>query len=227
MKLHRPRSWTPLLATLAALVVVLAWDASPLDLVVAKVMGGPTGFPWREHPLFTRVLHDGARMLAALMLLALALAIWRPFGPLRQLARGRRVWLLVAVSSAMLMVSVAKRLSATSCPWDVAGLGGTLPHVSHWLLGQGDGGPGHCFPAGHASAGFGWLAGWAAWPAGSKVRRAWLASALVAGVVLGVAQQMRGAHFMSHTLWTAWLCWSWGLLLSPFLPARNHAPAAH
>ena len=30
---------------------------------------------------------------------------------------------------------------------------------------------------------------------------------LLAGLVLGLGQQWRGAHFTSHTLWTAWLCW--------------------
>jgi hypothetical protein len=34
--------------------------------------------------------------------------------------------------------------------------------------------------------------------------------AMTAGIVLGLSQQMRGAHFMSHTLWTAWLCWTVG-----------------
>jgi len=45
------------------------------------------------------------------------------------------------------------------------------------------------------------------------VARRWLAAALAAGLVLGVAQQLRGAHFMSHTLWSAWLCWvvAWGI----------------
>ena len=41
-----------------------------------------------------------------------------------------------------------------------------------------------------------------------RAARIWLAAALAAGLVLGVSQQMRGAHFMSHTLWTAWLCWT-------------------
>ena len=40
------------------------------------------------------------------------------------------------------------------------------------------------------------------------VARAWLAAVLVLGLALGIAQQMRGAHFMSHTLWTGWLCWA-------------------
>jgi membrane-associated PAP2 superfamily phosphatase len=45
----------------------------------------------------------------------------------------------------------------------------------------------------------------------------WLAGAAATGLVLGVAQQMRGAHFMSHTLWTGWLCWTTGWLTDPLL----------
>ncbi len=36
---------------------------------------------------------------------------------------------------------------------------------------------------------------------------------LLAGLLLGAAQQLRGAHFMSHTLWTGWICWSVAVLL--------------
>ena len=38
----------------------------------------------------------------------------------------------------------------------------------------------------------------------------WLGAALVLGFGLGAVQQVRGAHYMSHTLWTAWLCWTIG-----------------
>jgi membrane-associated PAP2 superfamily phosphatase len=43
--------------------------------------------------------------------------------------------------------------------------------------------------------------------------RGWLAAAVAAGLVLGLAQQWRGAHFMSHTLWSGWVCWcvAWAL----------------
>ena len=75
-----------------------------------------------------------------------------------------------------------------------------------------DGGSGRCFPAGHASAGFGFVAGYFAFARDApRVARAWLVAALLAGLIFGLAQQVRGAHFMSHTLWTAWLCWCVGL----------------
>ena len=34
----------------------------------------------------------------------------------------------------------------------------------------------------------------------------WLASVVVLGAVFGAGQTLRGAHYPSHTLWTAWIC---------------------
>lgn len=227
-----PRPLTTALSTIAALAAVLAWDFSGLDLWLAGLMGTPAGFPWRNHWLFTGVLHDGARLAVALALALLAIATVRPFGSLRTLAPGRRLWLLAAVAGAMMLVSGFKRLTLTDCPWDLAAFGGALPYVPHWQPGVTDGGPGHCFPAGHASAGFAWMAGWFAWPPGARSRRRWLVAGLVAGAVLGLSQQVRGAHFMSHTLWTAWICWAWAWAFSALQPwfgattASPHAPAA-
>ena len=213
-------------AVLAGLAALAAWEAAGLDLPLARLAGDAGGFPARDHWLLTRVLHDGARLLSATVAALLALSLVRPFGPLRRLPRARRAWLLAVAVGAMLAVSAIKRVSATSCPWDLQAFGGSLPYVPHWRLGLRDGGAGHCFPAGHASAGFAWVAGWFAWPRGSAAARAWLAASLAAGLALGVAQQLRGAHFMSHTLWTAWTCWTWAWLLGAFLPADGHAPAA-
>jgi len=111
------------------------------------------------------------------------------------------------------VVSSLKSLSATSCPWDLAEFGGVARYASHWALGMVDGGGGRCFPAGHASAGFAFVGGYFALRRRQpRAARLWLAASLAAGLVLGGAQQVRGAHFMSHTLWTGWLCWTTGWL---------------
>lgn len=208
------------------LLGLLAWDLTGLDLAVAHLVATPTGFPWRDHTFLTQVMHDGARKLASLLVGVLVVAVVYPFGPFRALTRERRVWLLAVVIGGMLLPAALKRLSATSCPWDVRDFGGAVAWVSHWQWTRVDGGPGHCFPAGHASAGFAWIAGFLAWPPGSTAGRRWLWGALVAGLLLGLAQQLRGAHFMSHTLWTAWICWTWAWLLSGLLARNRHAPAA-
>jgi membrane-associated PAP2 superfamily phosphatase len=113
----------------------------------------------------------------------------------------------------LLVVSMLKYASMTSCPWDLAEFGGVAQYASHWALGVIDGGGGKCFPAGHASAGFAFIGGYFALRHRQpRAARLWLAGALVAGLVLGWAQQIRGAHFLSHTLWTGWICWTTGWL---------------
>ena len=170
-------------------------------------------------------MHDGARTLAGSLVGVLVIAVIYPFGPFGGLTRGQRLWLLTAVVGGMVLPAALKRLSATSCPWDLVEFGGHFARISPWQSAQVDGGPGHCFPAGHASAGFAWIAGFFVWPAGSAWARRWLWGALAAGLALGLAQQLRGAHFMSHTLWTAWICWTWAWGLS-WLLARDRLPPA-
>jgi membrane-associated PAP2 superfamily phosphatase len=147
------------------------------------------------------------------LLACTALAVW-PLGPLKTLsAHERRGW-IGSIWLALLAVVLLKGISQTSCPWDLEVFGGSAQHLSHWAWGRTDGGPGHCFPAGHASTGFAFVAGgfWLA-PHHPTLARRWWWAAGAAGAVLGGAQQLRGAHFMSHTLWSGWLCWAMGVAI--------------
>ncbi|AVO41384.1 phosphatase PAP2 family protein [Simplicispira suum] len=195
--------------TLAAFGLLVAWDAGGLDREVAHWFGGVHGFPLRDQWFFVHVMHEGARRLAWLAALALVLAVWWPFGVLRGTNRAERLQLAVTTLLALAVVSALKYASTTSCPWDLAEFGGVARYASHWALGTVDGGAGKCFPAGHASAGFAFIGGYFVLRRSQPLAaRIWLGSVLVAGFVLGLSQQIRGAHFQSHTLWTGWLCWT-------------------
>jgi membrane-associated PAP2 superfamily phosphatase len=159
-------------------------------------------------------------------LLALLVGVFKPWGFLCRLAPGERWQLWLSIAGGALAITVLKRLNHTSCPWDLAEFGGVARHVSHWLWGVRDGGAGHCFPAGHASTAFAYLAGWFVLRRSApRAAGRWLLGALLAGMLLGLAQQMRGAHYMSHTLWTAWICWAWGLALETALQVHRHGRA--
>lgn len=203
------------LATAGLLLMLLAWEGSGLDLVLARWSGGAAGFALRDHWLLTSVLHQGGRLLAWLLALLLSLGLWWPRGPLRRLSWSARLQLVLSCWLAVLVVSLLKGASATSCPWDLQTFGGVARYQAHWLgFWQSDGGGGHCFPAGHASAGFAFVGGYFAFRAQAPViARRWLLAALGAGLLLGLSQQLRGAHFMSHTLWSGLLCWlsAWAL----------------
>jgi membrane-associated PAP2 superfamily phosphatase len=49
------------------------------------------------------------------------------------------------------------------------------------------------------------------------IARRWLITVLAFGVWAGFAQQVRGARFLSHTLWTAWICYAIAIVLAWWL----------
>jgi membrane-associated PAP2 superfamily phosphatase len=65
---------------------------------------------------------------------------------------------------------------------------------------------GQCMPAGHASAGL-WLVALAVFwlPERPRLAGAVGAAMLALGFAMGWVQQLRGAHFLSHTLWSMWI----------------------
>ena len=212
--------------TLLFFVLLVLWDATGFDLPLARWSGSPQGFALRQQPLFVLLSHELPRMAGAALLLALLVGVFKPWGFLCRLAPGERWQLWLSIAGGALAITVLKRLNHTSCPWDLVEFGGVARHVSHWLWGVRDGGAGHCFPAGHASTAFAYLAGWFVLRRSApRAAGRWLLGALLAGMLLGLAQQMRGAHYMSHTLWTAWICWAWGLALETALQVHRHGRA--
>ena len=200
--------------TLVGAALLLAWDSSGGDLALIRLYASAQGFPLREHWFTSTVLHQGGRWLGFIVLAALLLNLWRPWTPaLRRAERWRWVGLTLLC---LLLVPAIKQISPTSCPWELREFGGVAAHVSHWRWTAVDGGRGHCFPSGHATAAFAFISGWfvlrAAYP---RAARAWLAAVMITGIAFGWGQMARGAHYASHTMWAAWLCWTLCALLAP------------
>lgn len=223
-----PATWL-----LGLLTATLLWDLSGLDTSVMHAIGTPQGFALQDNWWLSRVLHDGLRhVMTGFWLLLLAWACW----PGLQVPRRER-WTVVALSTlSLLAVNLVKNASLTSCPWDLQAYGGPARWVSHWAWGMADGGPGRCFPGGHASSGFAFIGLCLPWlnaPSGATERQRatgvrWLAVVLVVGLLAGAVQTLRGAHFPSHTLWT--LLISAGVSLAgwrmaqPWLTKPENAP---
>jgi membrane-associated PAP2 superfamily phosphatase len=200
------------------LLLVMAWDISPADMLVAQWYGTAKGFALEHNYWFSHILHTRARQTGVLLGLACIVAIWWPVGPLRRTIRRERVWLACMVWGCAAGIALLKSSSHTSCPSELQAFGGVARYVWHFALAQADGGPGRCFPSGHASTFFSFI------PVFWVLRRyqpawAWrfLAALCVLGLALSWVQVVRGAHYPSHVLWTAWLCWTISALLSPWL----------
>jgi membrane-associated PAP2 superfamily phosphatase len=209
--------------------LVLAWDATGLDLPLMRLVGSASGFAWREHWLTSQVLHGGPRWLTWILALALLVSIRWPLGTvLRALKqRERSLWLLTTFAAAA-VVPLLKRGSLTSCPWDLAEFGGAAQYVSHWRWGVADGAGGHCFPSGHATTAFAWFSGgFALRHSFPKLARNWTWGVLAVGLLLGGVQMLRGAHYVSHTLWAACLCWMACVVVSHALQRLPATPIAN
>ncbi|MEN1957107.1 phosphatase PAP2 family protein [Luteimonas sp. MJ145] len=208
---HASRAWTLLpWALLPAALAVLA-HATAFDTIFADTLFAWEGHQWalRDGPITRGLLHDGGLMACRAAWLGVVLAwVSTHISDRLQRHRQRLARLAVSVLVATGIVATLKQLTAVHCPWDLVRYGGTaLP---------GDGG-GACFPAGHAAAGYAWLA-LAFVPATPRGRRIGLAAGLAAGLVFGLDQQLRGAHFLSHDLWSAALCWAVAVVVAALWP---------
>lgn len=192
--------------------LILLWEFSGGDRWVMNALADNRGFALQNNLWLRVVLHDGLRRASTLAYVLLILAIWKPRGFLRAATRLQRVEMLVGVTASLLVVSAIKHFSLTSCPWDLAQFGGVARSVSHWAWGLDDGGPGRCFPSGHASAGFAFFPValpflFASSASMRKHGQTVFYAVLVFGLVCGATQILRGAHFPSHVLWTGLICW--------------------
>lgn len=207
-----------MVGTMTLLAFVLLWDASGLDLQVMQWWGTAQGFPLKSHPWLSEILHHRGQQAATGLYLLMWLMVWRPWGPWRALTRREHLAAALAVTASVLTVSLLKHFSLTSCPWDLRLFGGSADYVSHWAWGRIDHGGGKCFPGGHASAAFEFLALSLPFLMSLEARlqrHGWRLLVAVGGVglVFGATQTVRGAHYPSHTFWTAWVCWTVGLLV--------------
>lgn len=202
------RDLLPLLPLLALLLLL---EITRIDLWLADWIFSASGNAWSlRDAWFTReLLHEGGRRAVGLLLVVLLLALvashWhQPLRPWR-----RELWfLLVSALLAGLAVNVLKRLTHMDCPWDLARYGGEFAYVRLFEAHPDTFRHGACFPAGHASAAYAWLGlHFVARDRLPALRWLALGGVLALGVAFGVAQQLRGAHFLSHDLWTLWVCW--------------------
>jgi membrane-associated PAP2 superfamily phosphatase len=121
-----------------------------------------------------------------------------------------------------LVILLFKRASALHCPWDIDRYGGAYAYFNLFDKLPANASYGHCFPAGHASSGL-WLAALAVFWLPHQPNQAGriLILGLGVGFVLGWVQQMRGAHFLTHTLMSVWLTCCILLILQIFTPQLN------
>ena len=196
-------------------VIVVLNRYTNVDLRLSAMFYDTVGhtFPARSIRLLDLLFHDGLRWVSGLLVLVLLVQ------PRLQPAHSRQwrenlIVVGLAVFSA-LVVSLMKTQSAHSCPWDLVEFGGVAPYFK--LFDSVPSGlahnPGRCFPSGHASTAFMWIALlYSSLPA-VRHHRALILQVFALFAILACGVQLaKGAHFVSHLLATAWVCWAVALI---------------
>ena len=207
----RTLRWSGAVLMLAAAVLVLVFQVTDLDLRLADAAydAAVGRFPLKGTWFAATFMHVWVKQLllvgGALTVAAALVDRVRPWRRLGGLGRWRLRLSAAGVVLVPLAIGTWKARSALHCPWDLSRYGGSAPYLR--LL---DAVPvgwsnGACFPAGHASSAL-WLAAFCVWwlPQSPRKAAAVFAGGLAAGFALGWVQQLRGAHFLSHTLWSLW-----------------------
>lgn len=221
-----PRRLLLLLLVAAPAFIAALGTWTDVDLVLADAVFDPASgaFPWRHAWLAEEVGHTLLkRVLVALGLGFVAAASWDAFSG-RWPARRRFQLRLVALSAILVPATIAllKQASSSHCPWDLERYGGAAPYVRLLEALPAGSAPGHCMPGGHASSAL-WLVSLAVLFLPGRPRAAALCAGLLLafGFAVGALQQLRGAHFLTHTLWSMWIAVVVVLALAALLGRRG------
>lgn len=190
--------------------ILILFEVYQLDLIVADWIYNLEGHTWslKDSFILENLLHRGGRTaVGILFLMILASAIYDHTFKSLQYAKPKYV-LLGSIIFSVSVVSIAKQLTHIGCLWDYQRYGGVDIYTaifSRLPLGHSERA---CFPAGHASGGYTWVALFYYFVI-TKPQYRWygLAFGLFIGLTFDLAQQFRGAHFASHGLWTLGIAW--------------------
>lgn len=169
--------------------------------------------------LLKTVLHTGLKYGLIFVALSTLLAgvtgsLYRPLKPYQQ----RLFWVIAVMLLSTSVVSILKHHSIHGCPNDLMQYGGNLPYLQLFDALPVGTAMGKCFPGGHASGGFALMAFYFAFrDVQPKFAQSMLRLSLILGFAMSWAQMMRGEHFLSHNLWSAWIVWAICLACQPLL----------
>ncbi len=203
-----------------------AWAVQhgPIHLVLARSLADDAtqSFDWRHSVWLDFLGHQAARGLPTMVsgvavaggVAGFFLAQLRPW-------RGILLTLGAAMIAGLALINLLKAMTTQHCPATLTEFGGVVSYATDRAAPfsaatQRD--AGRCLLSVHAGGGYAPPASYFAdWAAGRPVwRRRGPVIGIAAGLVFSAVRMMRGAHFVSATLWSAEITWTVATLF--FLP---------
>jgi len=209
----------PFILFFPSLLVVLAvaFEYSGLDLWWVSLFYDAEKqlWPYGNHWLFEDILHSGGQLLDKIFALIWLLA-FIVINLKKELLQYRKIFLffLLASAASPALVGMGKHLIHIYSPWDLQLFNGMHPYIRLFDPVPSGAPVGNAFPAGHASGGYCFLSLYFVFLRyRSSYRIYGLIFSLGLGLIFGIAQQIRGAHFPSHDMASIFICWYTSLII--------------
>ncbi len=218
---------------MALIVLLLIFPPNALDLAIShQFYSAELGFIGKHSYWLENILHDRAKQavitLVVFALLGLIASFFFKAWTWLRLPLG---YIVLSVSICTAVIAPLKVVTGVQCPWDLTEFGGTETYSPLLSSRVPTTHPGKCWPAGHPSSGFVFFAVYFLFrDRRPGLAKAALAFAFILGSVLSLGRIMQGAHFLSHTLWTALFDWLIALGCYHFLlyrPKQNNPAFAN
>jgi membrane-associated PAP2 superfamily phosphatase len=209
----------PLTLFLAAFIGL---EFTPLDFQISENFYNTDlhQWPFKDNWFTETVLHKGGQAFSKIMGVIVLLVLLFSLPAKSYLHRYRKplVFLFIASITGPIIVAILKNNTHIYCPWDLKLFGGTQPYIRLFDYAPAYLKVGRCFPAGHAGGGFTFISLYFfLMIVKPQYKHYGLYSGLLLGLIYGIAQQMRGAHFLSHDLFSLAVCWlaslTWFLII--------------
>ncbi len=202
-------------------------ELTTIDLKVAHLFYDESRGLWPQaHSAWCNEwLHLGGRDFVFLLgLIGIGLFLVSFFQTRWRHWRRPAAFLVASIALSTGLVASLKQITNVDCPRRLTEFGGDRPYVRLFADRPDDLPRAHCFPGAHSSSAFSLfslffiLRDRGRW---KKAASRALAGASLLGFLFAFGQWARGAHFVSHDLWSAFLCWAMvlGLYWGPF---RSH-----
>jgi membrane-associated PAP2 superfamily phosphatase len=209
------------LLLVSALVLGLVFPMTGLDqyLIAPYFDADNQQFSLKHDWFLESVLHTGLKY--GLIVVAFSTLVAAFIGSINvslKVHHQRLLWVFMLMLISTTLISLLKHSSMHACPNDLIQYGGNLPYLQLFDALPVGAEAGKCFPGGHASGGFALMAFYFAFrDVKPQFAKSLLLLSLSLGFVMGWAQMMRGEHFLSHNLWSAWVVWAICLICQPLL----------
>ena len=166
-------------------------------------------WPFRDHWLFDTIIHDWGRRFIILVAVLWLIFFFLTFF-LNRLKKHKKImiYFLVATAAGPLIVGAGKQTTHIYTPWDLKIFSGTLPYIRIFDHVPNGVPIGESFPSGHAAGGYAFFSLYfLLLHLRSPYRIYGFLFGLGLGLIFGLGQQVRGAHFPSHDLFSMVICW--------------------